>query len=357
MNMLRLLPFVLVLVPAGLVAQTNSIFPAEYSAVAEGPFNSPNLPFANGTSRVLIVYDQQDLAVPTGASITRLGFRQDATLTTMDTGRSLQLEVRMGYTTASATAPSSTFDTNYDGAPVTVFGPAFFQLPNLRDAANPLPNGQFFVPLTTPFVYTPAGRNLVVEYRVLGNSGGGTAFTFRLDRADFFSPVLAGAAGCQHSGGTTPTLTASPVRTGATLTLTGATGPANSFALLIVNVGNRLVAPYALDIVFPGISPLCTGQIAPGSFATLGAGTTSSGGFTFSYAVPNHAALNDLWLSHQALLLDAFTPGGFATSNGVEVQVGIRPRSSIVAAQGLPATLTTGSVNANYAPVAYFTWQ
>lgn len=354
MNLLHNLPFVLA--AAGLAAQTTSIFPAEYTAVAEGPFNSPNLPLAFGTSRVQIVYDQQDLTVPAGASITHLGFRQDATLTTLDSGRALQLEVRMGYTSNNANSPSTTFDSNFDGAPVTVFGPALFQLPNLRDAANPLPNGQFFLPLTTPFVYAPAGRNLVVEYRVFGNSGGGTSWNYRLDRADFHSPVLAGPAGCPHSGGPTPTLTATPVRVGATLSLTGASGPANSFALLVVNAGSRLAAPYPLDFVFPGIAAACTGQMAPGNFATLGAGTSTSGGFTFSYAIPNNAALNDLWLSHQTVLLDAFAPGGVAVSNGLEVQVGIKPRSSIVAAQGVP-TMATGTLNANYAPVAFFTWQ
>jgi hypothetical protein len=229
-------------------------------------------------------------------------------------------------------------------------------LPNLRDAASPLPGGQFFLTLTTPFVYAPNGRNLVVEYRVLGNSGGGTSFNYRLDRADFFSPVVAGAAGCPHSGGPTPALTASPVRIGATLNLTGTAGPANSFALAVISIGNRLVTPYPLDAVFPGIAPTCLGQLAPGTLATLGVGTSATGGFTFSYAVPNQVALNDLWLSHQAVLLDAFAPGGVAVSNGVEVQVGIRPRASIVAAQG-PPTVTTGTLNANYAPVAFFTWQ
>src|SRR5687768_13735139 len=108
---LRLLPFVLA--SAGLAAQTTTIFPSEYTAVAEGPFNSPNLPLANGTSRVLIVYDRNDVTVPAGASITKLGFRQDTTTTTLDTGRGLQLEVRMGWSTQDPNAPSSTFDANY----------------------------------------------------------------------------------------------------------------------------------------------------------------------------------------------------------------------------------------------------
>jgi hypothetical protein len=360
---MNLLPTTLItLLATGLVvqstaAQSTAIFPSEYVGVPEGPFSSPNLPLANGTSRVLIAYDREDVAVPQGASITKLGFRQDATLTTLDVGRTLQLEIRMGYTSRSALSLSSTFDANYDEAPVTVFGPAPFQLPNLRDAANPLPNGQLFVDLTTPFVYAPNGKNLVVEYRVFGNSGGGTSFNYRLDRADFYSPVLTGAAGCAHSGGQTPTLTTSPVRIGTSLTLSGTGNPANSFGIVVVNVGGRLTAPYALDGILAGIAPTCRGQIAPGELATLASNTTSTGGLTLSYAIPNNPALNDLWLSHQALLLDAFATGGAVVSNGVEVQVGIRPRTTVLAAQGPPTTVTTGVLQLNYCPVAFFRYQ
>jgi hypothetical protein len=355
MNPIRFVPFVLAL--AAVPAQTTTVFPAEYAAVAEGPFNSPNLPFANGTSRVMVVYDRLDIDVPVGATVTQLGFRQDATLTAMDAGRSLQLEVRVGYTTNPSAAPVTNFDANYDGAPTTVFGPAAFVLPNLRDAQNPLADGKFFVNLTTPFVYAPGNRNLVVEYRVLGNSGGGTSFNYRLDRADFYSPVVNGPAGCQHSGGGVPALTASPVRIGASLSLTGSTGPANSVALMVISLGNRLATPFPLDLVFAGAAPTCTGQLVPGSLSTLLAVTSTTGGSTFSYPIPNQAALNDLWLSHQLLLLDAFAPGGVVVSNGTEVQIGIRPRTTIVAAQGPPATVTTGALQANYCPVAFFTWQ
>ena len=103
--------------------------PFDCIAVLECLQNASNMPFASGTSRVMIVEDTTDMTAPVGASIMRLGFGQDTTLTTMDDGRSLQLEVRMGYTTNSATAPSNTFDANYDGASTTVFGPALFQLP------------------------------------------------------------------------------------------------------------------------------------------------------------------------------------------------------------------------------------
>ena len=355
MNLPRIISLLLAAAP--LAAQTTTVFPAEYSNVSEGPFNAANLPLANGVSRVLIVYDQQDLDLPNGATITHLGFRQDATLTTMDAGRALQLEIRIGYSGQSATAPSTTFDTNYTSPATTVFGPALFTLPNLRDANNPLPNGQFFIPLTTPFVFARSANNLVVEYRVFGNSGGGGAFNYRLDRADYYSPVNLGAAGCPHSGGLVPQLSLTPVRTGATLTASIARAPGNSFAVIAIEPGGRLATPFALSPFVAGIHPLCTGQLSLGSLTTLSGITTGSGTFTTSYTVPNLPALNDLFLPHQAILFDFFAPGGVAVSNGAEVQVGIRPRASVVATQGPPTSVTTGSLSQNYCPVSFFRYQ
>src|SRR5262245_53545476 len=99
---------------ASLVAAQNvAVFPADYVNVPDGPTYSPNLPLANGTGRGQIVYEQWDLPVPIGASITRLGFRQDAGTTAMDTGRALQLEVRLGYTTATSANLSTTMDNNF----------------------------------------------------------------------------------------------------------------------------------------------------------------------------------------------------------------------------------------------------
>jgi hypothetical protein len=353
----RLLPTTLLLLAGAAAAQTTVPFPAEYSAVAEGPLNAPNLPLANGVSRTLVVYERVDLAIPANATVTHLGFRQDGTLTQMDAGRALQLEIRVGYTTRTAATLSTTFDSNFAAAPTTVFGPGLFQLPNLRDAANPLPGGAFFIPLATPFVFAPAAdQNLLVEYRVLGTSSGGAAFTYRLDRADFFSPVALGPAGCAHSGGTTPTLAVTPVRIGSSLTVTLANAPANSFAFVAVQLGGQLVAPFALDALIPGIAAACRGQVAPGALTTLSGVTSSAGGLSLSYAIPNSPSLNDLTLPHQAVLFDFFAPGGLVVSNGAQVQVGIRPRTSVVSAQG-PANVATGTLQTNYCPVAFFRYQ
>ncbi|MCA8966780.1 MAG: hypothetical protein KDC48_18005 [Planctomycetes bacterium] len=350
-----LLPLLLSCLCAPLAAQNLAVFPGDYDQVPEGPLNSPNLPLANGAGRAMLFYDHRDLSVPLGATITRLGFRQDATLTALDQGRSLQLEVRMGYTDLPATAPSTTFDSNYALPAVTVFGPAVFTLPNLRDANAPLPNGQFFIPLTTPFVYQPNGRNLVVEYRVLANSVGGASFNFRLDRADFYSPVVLGPAGCPHSGNHTPQLTITPTRIGSSLTASLAQAPANSFVMMAIDLG-RLAQPYPLGALISGINPACTGQVALGNLVSRAAATNASGGATVTYAIPNDLAFNDLYLSHQVACFDFFAPGGMAMSNGCEVQLGSKPLAASLSAQG-PVTTATGTIGVNYCPVALFGWQ
>lgn len=102
--------------------QSVVALPFECTVLLEGLQNAPNRPFANGTSLVMIVDDASDMAVPVDASITRLGFGRVATLTTMDAGRYLELEVRMGFTTNSATAPSNACDANDDGPTTAILG-------------------------------------------------------------------------------------------------------------------------------------------------------------------------------------------------------------------------------------------
>lgn len=356
MNNLRSLS-VLVLATTGAVAQAVAIFPDEYVAVPEGPFNSANLPLAFGTSRVQVLYDAVDLAIPSGNAITKLGFREDATLTQMDTGRTLQLEVRMGWSTQTPASMATTFDNNWAAPPVTVFGPAPFVLPNLRDVGSPLPNGQLFLTLTTPFAYVPAGQNLMVEYRVFGHSGGGGAFNYRLDRADYYSPRTYGPAGCQHSGGGPPNLTLAATRPGLQFSASVASGPGNSPCVLAMTLGAGIVPPYPLGALFTGISPTCTGQLAPSGLATLGGTTSSAGGASWGFLLPNQPAFADFLISSQVLFLDFFSPGGIVVSNGGQVLTGAQPRTAIVAGAGAPTAVTTGSKSNNYCPVAFFEHQ
>jgi hypothetical protein len=344
-------------VGALLPGQSIAIFPDEYAAVAEGPFNSPNLPLANGTSRVMCLYEQVDLAIPSGRSITKLGFRQDATLTTLDTGRTLQLEIRMGYSANTQASMVTTFDANYAAPPATVFGPAAFVLPNLRDPANPLPNGRFFITLTTPFAYAPGANNLVVEYLCHGNSGGGATFNYRLDRADYYSPVTLGPAGCPHAGGGTPSLAISSVRPGLSYSTSLASAPGNSFAVLLLAPAQQLVAPFSLQPFVAGIQPACTGQVPLAATGTLTGLTSSSGSLSWSFLIPNNIAYNDMFIASQAAIFDFFAPGGVVVSNGAQIRVGANPRSAILRAPGPPTAQTTGTISRNYCPVAFFEHQ
>lgn len=355
MNPIRSL-FPAVLLATTALAQT-AIFPSDYTAVSEGPLNSPNLPLSRGVSRVQCLYEASDFTVPVGHQITQLAFRQDATLTTMDAGRQLQLEIWMGYSDKTTTSITTTFANNYVTTPVTVFGPATFTLPNLRDAANPLPNGMVTIPLTTPFTYAPGvGQSLIVEYRVFGTSAGTAQFNYRLDRADYYSPVTNGPAGCPHSGGGTPVLNTQPTRPGISYTTTMSTGPANSPGLLAINLGTTLPTPYPLSPVFAGINPACTGQVDPVGITTLGGTSGGSGTATWSFTIPNNPAFAKFNITAQALFLDFFAPGGLVVSNGSQVLTGLRPLTSTVAGSGAPTTITTGTVTQFYAPVAFFTY-
>lgn len=342
---------------AGLAAQTLTVFPDEYAAVAEGPLNSPNLPFANGTSRVQFVYDSVDLAIPSGHSITRLAYRQDGTLTTLAQGRVLQLEVRMGYSSLSSATLSTNFANNYATAPVTVFGPASFTLPNLRDPANPLPNGRFFLPLTTPFPYTPANGNLIVEYLIYGNSGSGTSFTYQLDRSDFYSPITYGPAGCPRAGGGVPNLVATGLRPGQTYSTSLSTAPGNSFGFLLIAPGTQLLPPTSLQALVPGINPACTNQVSLVHPTQLSAVTSAAGAASWSFTLPNSGAWADYYFTSQAAFFDFFAPGGVVVSNGCQVLTGVLPRCAVNVALSPPATAVTGTVTRNYNPVTFFEHQ
>ncbi|MFO1077806.1 MAG: hypothetical protein U1E73_08775 [Planctomycetota bacterium] len=345
------------LLASGLFAQTTTIFPDEYVNVPEGPGNSPNMPLAYGTSRVQCVYEAVDMAIPAGHQITQIGWRQDGGITTLDAGRTIQLEIKMAYSDKTAASLTTTFATNLVTTPVTVYGPTSLTLPNLRDAANPLPNGQFFIPLATPFTYDPALGNLVVEYWIYGNSGGGTAWNWRLDRSDFYSPVTYGPAGCPHSGGPTPSLSLAGFRPGQNFSASLTSGPGNAFAVLVIVPGQQIVAPYSLQTFIPGINPLCEGQVNFNAALTLTGFTGTTGAKSWGFAVPNNAAYNDFFWSAQAVMWDFFAPGGLVVSRGGHVQTGVNPRTSILRAQGPPQTLTTGSVQRNYNPVTFFVHQ
>lgn len=334
-------------------AQQTAIFPPDYVGVAEGPLNSINLPLAYGTSRVQMVFDTVSMSVPVGQQISAIGWREDTQVTSMNAGRSLQLEVRVGYTTYTAANITSNFDNNWAGTPTTVFGPALFVLPNLRDPNAPLPGGRFNLSVT-PFTFAPpTGQNLLVEFRIYGTSGGGSPFTYFLDRADYVSPVASGPAGCPHTTGTA-NLSFEPTRPGLFFSASVTTGPTVSPCALALNLGSPLATPYPLTSLFAGISPACTGQV-PAPFSAFSNTTGGGGTASWGFLIPNNIAFSGMVISGQALFLDFFSPGGVVVSNGRQVTLGTNPRGTIVYANQPPTSATSGSISRNYVPVTFFT--
>lgn len=334
-------------IAGGLSAQTYT-FPSDHASIANGSSNTTFFPYARGVSRLQAVYEAWDLLIPANTAISRIGFRQDGNVAS--TGHAVQVEVLMGFTTNTAANLSTTFANNYTGAMTTVFGPALFTLPNFTAAGG----GTVWLDLTTPFTYSPPpGQNLLVEWRVTANNNGNASFTYYLDRATFDSPVVSGPVGCPHSGNNTAVLTSQPAKVGGNWNLGLTRAPASSLAILLQNPGRQLTPAYPLTPFIPGISGACTGQVSLAGLYVNTASTNSSGSKTWSIAIPNNPALNDVFVTSQCAILDLFAPGGIVVSNGDQMQVGIDPAQSIVYSQG-SATATTGTVSRNYGVVTLF---
>ena len=157
-----------------LPSQGIAVFPSDHAAITNGDSYTDWFPYAYGVSRVMAIYEAWDLTVPAGRPITRIGFRQEDTW--FSAGKQLQLQVLMAPTDKTADDADATYANNYFAAPTSVFGPALFSLPDLGNVGNPNPDGNMvWLTLTTP--YTPvAGKNLIVEFRVLANNNAGAAF-------------------------------------------------------------------------------------------------------------------------------------------------------------------------------------
>lgn len=342
MNTVLRLSSACLLASAALVGQ-SVVFPSTMTNVTNGNSYISWFPFSDGISRLQVVYDDWDLGLQPNTPITRIGFRQDSTQTSVS--RLVQLEVRMGTTTSTSSTIGTTFDSNFAGTPTTVFPLGIFTLPALSSST---PNSIVWVNLTTPYTYP--GGNLLVEFRVYGNNNGNQSFYYPLDSTGYVSTVTAGTQGCVHSGGQRAALASSPTQVGSYWNLYLSSAPASTALALLVAPDQTMPSPFSLS--FLGLDPSCLGQI-PANFASFSGSTNTGGGASWSVQVPNSLALNNFTITSQAVIFDFFVPGSLVTSNADQITFGIAPPESIVAAQG-SATATTGSVYPNYGVVTLF---
>ncbi|MBK8976162.1 MAG: hypothetical protein IPM29_09560 [Planctomycetes bacterium] len=330
------------LAAAGAGAQQLACFPSDHAS-RSGSTYERNLPLTYGISRVQMIYEKWDLAIPVGNRIVEVGFRQDESRTS--TGYALQLEIWMGGTDLGMLTAGSNFANNYsNGTPTTrVFGPSIVQLPDLTGTTTPQ---EFFITLDTP--YTVADENLVVEYRVLANSNANLAFNYYIDRASYATDVTTLGTGCQSSAGSVPLLSGSTSSyIGGNVSMSLSRAPANSQIWF-----NMALTPTTPVDLTPFGAPGCTAYVFPN--VILGARGTTSGTASLSFPVVEEPLFVGVHIYAQVLVYDLFAnPLGFVASNGIDIRPGIEPHMTVVYAAG-NATATTGSVSRRRGVVSLF---
>lgn len=95
----------------------------------------------------------------------------------------IDVEIKVGYTTRWGTGLSTTFASNWDvAAPITVLPRTFFELP---DQPTPPPSQNdvlVTIPWSVPFAWAPQpGHNLLIDITVFGNSYGSQVYGYPID--------------------------------------------------------------------------------------------------------------------------------------------------------------------------------
>lgn len=251
----------------------------------------------------------------------------------------VDLELRIGYTLRTGAALSSTFDANWDVAPPVLVVPRQQVVFPDQLAGYPQSPDQFLltIPWATTFQWVPqAGRNLLVEVVVHGNSWGNGVYGYPIDNVSGTTAIWGTPANTAVANGyggprafgpafgfVAQTSTAVP-----SLFSTQTPQIGDQFRIRVAqcapSAGVFLLAGFAtsqwsgqplpLDLGGYGAAG-CAVLLAPAATDVLvasAAGTTNR-----QYDLPNNIYLLGLHLFHQAFVVDPLANGlGLAASNG-----------------------------------------
>ncbi|MEZ5965591.1 MAG: hypothetical protein R3F56_17285 [Planctomycetota bacterium] len=333
-------------------AQNVTVFPSDHAS-RDGYSSQSYFPFSYGICRQQALYHRRDLAIPNGSSITGAGVRHDAG--SSSTGYRIQLEVLANQTSIDPrpglpTSMSSTFASNYQGTPTTVFTRKIVDLPNLTaTSARPSPTN-VTVTFDTPFRYD-ATKNLLTEWVVYANANSNQAFTYGMDYAYVFSATEEFGVSCPTSGNATPRCYFGSTAIGGPCTVNLNNSAGSSPATLFLGAVAQ-AAPIPLQSVgMPG----CYLHIDPTT--SVSTATNAGGNVSISFPVPNALNLIRRSVVAQYVTADLFAnTAGLVSSNGARVTLGVEPMMSILSSPG-STTATVGSLASNYGAVSVFTWQ
>jgi hypothetical protein len=247
----------------------------------------------------------------------------------------VDLDIKVGYTTRSLATLGTTFDANWDaGPPVTVAPRAQFVFPDQPPTPSTSPTDfQVTLPWSSTFAWTPApGRNLLIEVTVYGNSWGNGIYGYALDnlggtQALWGTPATA-ATGVLRGFGPAiglveETHTAVPrlysnntPQIGDTFRVRVSQAAASSFALMTIGRSdtwwNGIALPYDLGRYgAPGCALLAAAD------GVNGMQLDASGAGFVVYTLPNSIYLLSMLFYNQVAVVDpAANALGLATSNG-----------------------------------------
>ncbi|MCC6673379.1 MAG: hypothetical protein IT458_20140 [Planctomycetes bacterium] len=332
--MLRALPYLVVLVPALLPAQ-SLVAPSGAAAEQAGHTWFPGF----GTPmRDAYLLDAAHLPGLSGRNLVGLDLRRDLGRAVALAGGAAQLEIHVSHAAASADAPEPAFDANH-GADRTLVFRGTVQVPNSPvpgPAPDPWGSGNAVsVDFTTPFAYR--GGTLCVE--VVGRTvAGQVAADWPVDAAVRVAPgtTTEVGTGCGALGlvGPSAVVGESRLQPGSTALLE-ASGKANTPGLLFVGVQE---IPGGADLSGLGMTG-CRLHVAPA--VTLPAlyqpsvSTRMPGLATASLRLPRDPALAGASLWFQWLDLEtSLPPSQWSNALGVSLTNAVRATIAAVPAAG-----------------------
>jgi hypothetical protein len=249
----------------------------------------------------------------------------------------VDLEIRVAYTTRWLPTLSTTFASNYDaGVPVTVLPRTLVVFPD-QPAGGPQQFTQMLmtIPWQTTFAWVPQpGRNLLVEFVVYGNSVGGGIYGYPIDNLSGTVAVYGTPENATFANGGVRSfapvlglvaLTATAVphlysddtpQVGNTFRVRVAQAAPSTAALFAIGLSNTTWSGQPLPFDLGGYgAPGCAVLVAP--IDTRLVFTDAAGQTNLQYSLPNVLYALGVAFHDQAVIADpAANPLGIVLSNG-----------------------------------------
>ncbi len=339
-------------------AQSSKVVPPSATTTEGDSFNY--MPFIYDISRTQQVWLGKAVA-NSAAVLSGINFRRDGSLTSSFSAVTLTSHVvSLGHTSVSPSTMSTTFSNNVTST-MTIIQSGQYSLPALP-VPNPAP-APFAIkyPLSTPFIYTVAKGNLLMEWV----TGSGQATTRRVYYLDAVTATTGGSGAVRpfgawgkFAGNDSPTWKADPQKLvpggSADISLGGFSQAYASklFFGLSDKSWNGLTLPYDLAAIGAPGNNLYTGLDVVAPFTLTQVSTTSYGANPI-FPLPNDSKLIGFKAFVQSYYGDAkANAAGLVASDAMELTIGsVGPISKVM---GTSSTTATTGTFWNQPPVVQF---